>query len=335
VGCGAITESGHLPAALRSGLTDVAALVDTTVANAERLAARFGLTCPVTGSLASVIDQVEGVLVATPNHTHLPVAAIALERGIPTLIEKPLTTTSADADRICELAEQHGTFVAAGYRSRYWPMVPLLKHLLDTGYLGRVRSFSYTFGTRSTWAAVSNFALNRQMAGGGILIDAHVVDKVLFWFGDPTDFSFWDDSHGGVEGTCRAHLAFAHPAGAFEGEILLSRTMELDKRIVIQTDRYICELAEAPAGAIVLREPDRPEIRLDVQSDAFRAPKDRNDFQLQLEEFARNVRQRGTLTVDGRFASRSVRLIEAMYARRQQMPEPWMRRSTEMERARV
>jgi hypothetical protein len=73
-------------------------------------------------------------------------------------------------------------------------------------------------------------------------------------------------------------------------------------------------------------------MRLEVHS-AEDQPDKRTDFQLQLEEFARNIRHRGHLTIDGRFAARSVRLIGDMYGHRQQLPEPWVLRSTEMERA--
>jgi predicted dehydrogenase len=263
------------------------------------------------------------------------VATVALRRGIPALIEKPLATTKADAEEICELADRHGTFVSVAYRSRYWPAVPLLRHLIETNYLGPIRRFSYTFGTRSTWAAASNFALSRQMAGGGILIDAHVIDKILYWFGEPASFEFWDDSHGGVEGTCRARLTYAHAEGGFEGEVLLSRTMELEKRIVIETDRYVCELAEAPSADVRLREKARPDLTFRVSGRDVPAASDRTDFQLQVEEFARNVRNRGAITVDGRFGARSVRIIEEMYRQRRQLPEPWLLPSTAMERGQV
>jgi predicted dehydrogenase len=334
VGCGAITESGHLPAALRSPLIDVSALVDLRVENARRLAKQFALDCLVTDSLDAALSACHGVLIATPNHVHVSGATAALERGIPTLIEKPITTTYEDALRLCDLADRKGAFISVGYRSRFWKSVPLLKELIDSGYLGRIQSFSYKFGTRSTWAAVSGFGLSRSEAGGGALIDAHVIDKILYWFGEPQSFEFWDDSRGGVEGTCKAVMQFAGVSGAFQGTLLLSRTMEFDKRIVIKADRFECELDESPTANVTLRDPKSPGIRLDVHS-AEDQPDKRTDFQLQLEEFARSIRHRGHLTIDGRFAARSVRLIGDMYAHRQQLPEPWLLRSTEMERAAV
>ena len=233
---------------------------------------------------------------------------------------------------MCDLADRKDTFISVGYRSRFWKSVPLLKELIDTGYLGRIQSFSYKFGTRSTWAAVSGFGLSRAEAGGGILIDAHVLDKILYWFGEPQSFEFWDDSQGGVEGTCKAVMQFAGANGTFQGTLLLSRTMEFDKRIVVKGDRFECHLGESPKASVTLRDLANPNIRLEVRR-ANDQPDSRTDFQLQLEEFARRVRHPGHLTIDGRFSARSVKLIGDMYSHRQQLPEPWLLKSTEMERA--
>ena len=137
VGCGAITASAHLPAALRSPWIDLHALVDVSLDNAQALARKHALICRVCADLSEVIAEVEGVLIATPNHTHLAIAETALRRGVPTLIEKPLATTYDDAVRMCELAEQGGAFISVGYRSRHWPAV----------------RFSSASSTSTIWAA--------------------------------------------------------------------------------------------------------------------------------------------------------------------------------------
>jgi predicted dehydrogenase len=324
VGCGAITRASNLPAGLRSPWIDVSALVDVALDNARALQRHFGLSCEVAGDLREVIDRVDGVFIATPNHTHRAVAEIALGRGKPALIEKPLTTTYADARRLCELADRNGTFLSVGYRSRHWGGVRTLKHLLDANFLGGVRRFHYECGNTGSWEAVSGYSVNRAQAGGGILLDAHAIDKILYWFGEPSGFSYADDSHGGVEANCKAELTFDRGGRHFSGTLFLSKAIELQNKIVLETESYRCELEEKENAEVALFPRDHSGLRLSAATAAV-APEEpgKNDFQRQLEEFARNIRQRGALTVDGWFAARSVRLIEEMYRNRRALAEPW------------
>src|SRR5678816_3067751 len=76
VGCGAITRMEHLPAALRSPLVEVAALVDDRVENAVALARMYGLNARTARNLSDVLDDVHGVVLATPNDTHYPICLL-------------------------------------------------------------------------------------------------------------------------------------------------------------------------------------------------------------------------------------------------------------------
>jgi predicted dehydrogenase len=324
VGCGAITRSAHLPAALRSPRIDLRALVDIDPENAKGLAREFGLSCKVCTDLADVLADVEGVLIATPNHTHRAVAEAALKRGVPTLIEKPLTTSYADAVQLCEVADRSGAFISVGYRSRHWPAVRLLKRLLDEGDLGPVRQFTYELGNTGSWNAVSGYSVQLEQAGGGTLIDSHILDKLLYWFGEPHEFTYADDSRGGIEANCKGTLRFQTGARAVTGSFFLSRAIELKNAITIDTERYRCELEENPGAAVALYPKGRPGLKFEVHPDEKSNGRPaKRDFQVQLEEFADNIRQRGRLTVDGWFAARSVKLFEEMYRRRQPLKEPW------------
>jgi len=186
-GCGRITEQHHLPAALRSNLVDVIALVDSNSARVHAVARKYALHVPSTACLDDALEGADGVLVATPNRTHAPLAKIAIARKVPVLIEKPLACSYAEAQELCRLAEQNGTFIAVGFHTRYYPNVMLMKESIERGVLGRIRSFHYEFGTRGGWAPVSGFNLDKRQSGGGVLIDSgsHFIDRMLYWFGSP------------------------------------------------------------------------------------------------------------------------------------------------------
>ena len=62
-----------------------------------------------TASMDDLLGQVDGVMVLSVNgHEHLPHARPALERGLPTYIDKPLTCSPAEARELAQIAEKTG-----------------------------------------------------------------------------------------------------------------------------------------------------------------------------------------------------------------------------------
>ena len=55
-----------------------------------------------------LLDQVDAVSIAAPTLYHHAIARSFLERGIPVLVEKPITTTLAQADELVEIARRPG-----------------------------------------------------------------------------------------------------------------------------------------------------------------------------------------------------------------------------------
>ena len=328
VGCGAITRTEHLPAVLRSPKTNLHALVDSNPRVAEELAGSYGLGCKIATDLATVIDEVQGVLIATPNDSHYAIARGALERRKPVLIEKPMTTRYEDAMKLVTLAEDVGSFIVVGYKTRYYPAVQLLKRLLDTGYLGRVNSFRFEAGSVNGWDPVSGYNIDRAKSGGGVLIvkGSHFLDRMLYWFGEPSSISYEDDSYGGIEANCRAQMTFDNTLGTFKGHLFLSKTFALSNILTIDCSDYLVSLHETETDAVSLYPKNNPDLQLKVTNAGnSRQKKEINYFQIQLEEFAdKIVNPERPLTVDGGFGARSVKLTERMYELRSQLPEPWV-----------
>lgn len=78
------------------------------------------------------------VSIAVPTGSHLEVAADVIERRVPLLVEKPLAGTTAEAERIRDLAAAAGVPLTAGHIERFNPAVRELKRRLRAGELGRV-----------------------------------------------------------------------------------------------------------------------------------------------------------------------------------------------------
>jgi predicted dehydrogenase len=89
-------------------------------------------------ALSQVLDQVDGVLVATPPASHAAVARLAVQAGKSVLVEKPLASTVRDAVELIELAARNRVSVTAGHTFEYNPAVRKLREIILSGQLGRI-----------------------------------------------------------------------------------------------------------------------------------------------------------------------------------------------------
>jgi predicted dehydrogenase len=87
------------------------------------------------------VSGLDGVIVATPSASHAEVALPFIEAGIPTFIEKPMTTSVTDALRIEEAARRSGAIVCVGHIYLHHPAFLVAVNLLPE--LGSIRHLMY------------------------------------------------------------------------------------------------------------------------------------------------------------------------------------------------
>jgi predicted dehydrogenase len=129
----AVIGVGHLGrhhARILAALPDVelAAVVDGNRERAERVAAEHR-TRAVT-DWRDIVSAVDAVTIATPTDTHVAVAQPLLESGIHVLVEKPMTRTTAEADRLIAAAAKGGATFAVGHTERFNPAVAAARTLV-------------------------------------------------------------------------------------------------------------------------------------------------------------------------------------------------------------
>jgi predicted dehydrogenase len=83
-------------------------------------------------------DGVDAIVVATPASTHYSLARKALLHDKHVLIEKPITTSSADASELIELAEKRDLVLMVGHTYEYHPAVDYLRQMISNGELGEI-----------------------------------------------------------------------------------------------------------------------------------------------------------------------------------------------------
>lgn len=137
---------------------------------------------------AQMMDEVkpQGVIIATPNSLHLPVARQAIQRGIVPLVEKPISDDLADAEAFASEAAQAGVPVLVGQHRRHNPFVKKAKEIIDAGELGKltVSSFHYMIYKNDEYFDVE---WRRKKGAGPILVNlVHDVDLMRYLLGEPT-----------------------------------------------------------------------------------------------------------------------------------------------------
>lgn len=154
-------------------------------------------------------DDVQIVDICTPGHLHAEMADAALAAGKHVLVEKPLTTTLADAERMVAAAEGAAGVAMLGFNYRRVPALALARQLVRDGRIGEVRTVRAAY--LQDWlvdpAAPMTWRLRAETAGSGALGDlgSHVIDQILAITGQrPT----------GVRGTLRT---FQHERQGPEG----------------------------------------------------------------------------------------------------------------------
>jgi myo-inositol 2-dehydrogenase/D-chiro-inositol 1-dehydrogenase len=126
---------------------------------------------------------VDLVDIVAPNHLHAAMALAALAAGKHVLLEKPMATTLADAERLVAAAERSGSYVGIGLElhvSKQWGRV---RELIAEGTLGRLRYANLTLFRRPFRGGSGNWRRTRDRVGSWILEEPiHYIDLLLWYF---------------------------------------------------------------------------------------------------------------------------------------------------------
>lgn len=105
-------------------------VADVVRETAERVAAELGV--PVYADFRALLDRVDAVSIAVPTPMHFDIAQACLDRGIHVLVEKPITTTVAEAQALVDLAERRRCVLQVGHLERFNPAIVAAARILKT-----------------------------------------------------------------------------------------------------------------------------------------------------------------------------------------------------------
>lgn len=132
------------------------------------------------------IDELDLIVVNTPDSTHYDYARRALLAGKHVVVEKPFTTTAEEGEALTALAAEKGLTLSV-YQNRRWDCDFLtVKEILSKGLLGRLVEFESTFPRYRNFIKPNTWKETGE-SGGGLTynLGAHLIDQAVQLFGMP------------------------------------------------------------------------------------------------------------------------------------------------------
>ena len=161
-------------------------------------------------------SDLEIVVVATPNRSHVPLAQAALRARLPVVVDKPLAPSAAEARALIALAREQGRLLTV-FQNRRWDGDFLtVRRLLAEGALGPIHRFESRFERWSPAPRPGWRESDDPAEAGGQLYDlgAHLVDQALQLFGPArTVYAELDRRRPGVAVDDDAFVALEHASG--------------------------------------------------------------------------------------------------------------------------
>ncbi|MEU5242351.1 Gfo/Idh/MocA family oxidoreductase [Streptomyces lydicus] len=160
--------------------------------------------------------ELDLIVVATPNKTHVPLATAALEAGLPVVVDKPLAGTAAEAEKLAALADDRGLLLSVFQNRRWDNDFRTVRTLIEDGALGDVWRFESRF---ERWRPQPKGGWRESgdpQEIGGLLYDlgSHLVDQALTLFGPVVSvYAESDVRRPGAEADDDTFLALAHANG--------------------------------------------------------------------------------------------------------------------------
>jgi len=132
--------------------------------------------CADAADLAELLDEIDVVIIASPNYAHLEPVIAAASRGVHVFCEKPVALSYAECDAMVAACERAGTLFMAGHVLHFMPGIERAAELVDNGAIGtpivgRAVRTGWEDGTRAP-----GWKKTRALSGGHHFHHIHELD---------------------------------------------------------------------------------------------------------------------------------------------------------------
>ena len=191
IGVGSISNV-HIEGYLKNPDVELVAFCDINEKQLKKRGEQYNITKLYT-SLDEMLEkeQLDAVSVCTWNSQHAPCTIKAFNAGLHVLCEKPMATSSEEAEEMLAAAKRNNKLLMIGFVRRHGNDAKILKTFIDNGDFGDIYYAKATYlrrnGNPGGWFG------DKSRSGGGPLIDlgVHVIDLVRYSCGNPKPVSVY------------------------------------------------------------------------------------------------------------------------------------------------
>ncbi|HEK9102152.1 oxidoreductase [Bacillus pfraonensis] len=183
VGFGFSSTTFHIPLLQTIDEFDICAIVSSK----EEVVKEALPTVQVVQTIGELVkrDDIDLVVITSPNTTHFPFVKEAILHGKHVVVEKPFVVSIEEGEELIRLAKEHNVFVSVYHNRRFDNDFLTIKKLIEEKQIGNVYAYEAHFDrfrphVRNRWR-------EKNLPGSGILYDlgSHLIDQALHLFGKP------------------------------------------------------------------------------------------------------------------------------------------------------
>jgi D-xylose 1-dehydrogenase (NADP+, D-xylono-1,5-lactone-forming) len=284
---------------------DVVAIASRDGAKAQAYASEHGLE-RAHGSYEALLEdaEVDGVYISLPNSLHHPWTMRALAAGKHVLCEKPYSRSPVEVEEAFDAADAAGLVLTEAFMYRHNPQTALVRELVETGRIGRLRAINATFSF--PLVDQTNVRMISDLDGGALMdVGCYCISGSRVLGGEPERvFGEQTVSESGVD------VAF-HGTLRFPGDVVSQFEASF-----VAPNRQRLELV-GEEGTLVLATPWRVEdpgifVRRDDGDVLVDVPLV-DSYTLELEDFAAAAAGERAALLGRADALAQARTIEALY----------------------
>lgn len=274
IGCGSIARHRHLPEYHANSHAEIVAVCDVVQDRAEELGSMYDAMAYTDYEDMLEREEIDAVSVCTPNYLHAPISIAALNAGKHVLCEKPMATSSKEAEDMIEAAKNARKWLMIAHNQRFVPAHQKAQEMIANGDIGKIYSFRTAFGHGGPegWSAdgADSWFFKKEEAFIGAMGDlgVHKTDLMRFILGE--DFTsiaaFIETSakdHSTVDDTA---VCVLRTGTGIIGTLAASWSYSAaeDNSTIIYGEKATLRLEDDPVHNLIMQYPNGDQVKYEL-----------------------------------------------------------------------